>query len=148
MPVVITRNAPGAPLFDKGRLRREAEKMLAELELSEAELSVHLTHDRGIQKLNLQYRQKDKPTDVLSFGQDESLTIPGEPRLLGDVVISLQTAERQAKSRGRPLAEEARFLLAHGVLHLVGYDHETRPEKLEMAKLTRRLVRAAQAKTA
>jgi probable rRNA maturation factor len=65
------------------------------------------------------------------------------PRLLGDVVISLDTAERQARSRKRELHEEVRFLLAHGILHLIGYDHAEPEEKREMDRMTRRLVRAA-----
>ncbi len=148
MPVAVTRNAPGAPVLDKNRLRQQAEQMLACLELEAAELSVHLTNDKGIQRLNRQYRDKDQPTDVLSFEQDASVGGAGEPRLLGDVVISLETAARQAASRRRPLAEEARFLLAHGLLHLVGYDHANVADKRRMDALARRLVRATLTKSA
>ena len=63
--------------------------------------------------------------------------------MLGDVVISLDTAERQARGRSRPLLEEVRFLLAHGVLHLLGYDHMNAAEKKVMTKRTRQLVKAA-----
>jgi probable rRNA maturation factor len=69
--------------------------------------------------------------------------VAGPPRLLGDVVISLDTAERQARSRKRELYEEVRFLLAHGILHLIGHDHAEPDEKREMDRMTRRLVRAA-----
>jgi probable rRNA maturation factor len=114
--------------------------MLRELDLRHAELSVLLTDDAGIQALNLQHRHKDRPTDVLSFPMTDS----GEAQaLLGDVVISLPTTERQARGRKRPLVEELRFLLAHGVLHLIGYDHGTPTEKREMVLMTRRLVKAA-----
>lgn len=115
--------------------------MLSALELPLAELSVLLTDDRGIQVLNREHRQKDKPTDVLAFPMHE-----GEPDphgILGDVVISLDTALRQAAARRRPLIEEVRFLLAHGLLHLIGYDHATPAEKREMVRMTHRLVRAA-----
>lgn len=115
--------------------------MLSALELPEAELSVLLTDDAGIRELNREHRSKDKPTDVLAFPMDES--VPDPRGILGDVVISLDTAERQARSRGRPLIEEVRFLLAHGVLHLVGYDHAEPAEKREMVAMTRRLVRSA-----
>jgi probable rRNA maturation factor len=115
--------------------------MLIELELPEAELSVLLTDDRGIQELNRQHRDKDKPTDVLAFPMAEGPPDPGG--ILGDVVISLDTADRQARSRRRSLIEEVRFLLAHGVLHLVGYDHAEPGEKREMVAMTRRLVRSA-----
>jgi probable rRNA maturation factor len=116
--------------------------MLAELELSGAELSVLLTDDPGIRVLNREHRQKDKPTDVLSFPLDETEG-PEAIRLLGDVVISVDTAERQARSRRRGLLEEVRFLLAHGILHLIGYDHATRPQKKRMDAACRKLCRAA-----
>jgi len=123
--------------------------MLAELGLSEAELSVLLTDDRTIRELNREHRHKDRPTDVLSFPLDEQEAKAahrkksgGRDVVLGDVVISLETAQRQALGRRRPLFEEVRFLLAHGLLHLVGYDHATAPQKKKMTALTRRLVRA------
>jgi probable rRNA maturation factor len=122
-------------------IARLGRAMLTALELPEAELSVLLTDDGEIQELNRQHRDKDKPTDVLAFAMDES--VPDPRGILGDVVISLDTAARQARSRGRPLLEEVRFLLAHGVLHLVGYDHAEPAEKREMVAMTRRLVRAA-----
>ncbi len=115
--------------------------MLAELDLSAAELSVLLTDDAGIRMLNRTHRGKDKPTDVLSFPLDEAAG--PEPRLLGDVVVSIDSAERQARSRRRDLLAEIRFLLAHGILHLVGYDHGTRLQKKRMDAACRRLVRAA-----
>ena len=115
--------------------------MLARLQLPDAELSVLLTDDGEIHRLNREHRQKDKPTDVLAFAMDES--VPDPAGILGDVVISLDTAARQARSRRRPLIEEVRFLLAHGLLHLVGYDHAEPEEKREMVAMTRQLVRAA-----
>jgi probable rRNA maturation factor len=116
--------------------------MLDHLGLAEAELSVVLVDDRGIQALNREHRGKDQPTDVLAFplGRPPSADLP---RLLGDIVISLPTAARQAKRRKRPLLPEARFLLAHGLLHLLGYDHATKLQKQRMDSATRRLVRAA-----
>ncbi len=129
-------------------MRTLANRMLRELELESAELSILLTNDAQIHELNLEHRGKDKPTDVLSFPQDEGefpQTVDAPLRLLGDVVISLDTAERQARSRKRELFEEVRFLLAHGILHLIGYDHATPDEKREMDRMTRRLVKAASA---
>jgi len=123
--------------------------MLRELDLERAELSILLTDDDRIRELNRMHRDKDKPTDVLAFPQDiTSLDQPipeggGTGLVLGDVVISLDTAARQAASRKRSLLEEVRFLLAHGLLHLVGYDHATPEEKRQMTRATRRLVRAA-----
>lgn len=115
--------------------------MLGALGLENAELSVLLSDDAQIHALNLRHRAKDRPTDVLAFPLQEDGAPPGP--WLGDVVISLDTAQRQADSRRRPLLEEVRFLLAHGLLHLVGYDHDTRPRKREMDAMARRLVRSA-----
>ena len=124
--------------------------MLAALGLAEAELSVLLTDDASIQKLNREYRKADKPTDVLAFPLDERAARKahrarsgGSGLTLGDVVISLPTALRQARSRKRDLLPEVRFLLAHGLLHLIGFDHGTAPDKREMDAWARRLVRAA-----
>jgi probable rRNA maturation factor len=113
--------------------------------LDQVELSVLLTSDPQIRVLNREHRHKDRPTDVLSFGVCDSIggQARSAPRLLGDVVISLDTAARQANSRKRPLIAEVRWLLAHGILHLVGFDHASAAQKRRMVAWTRRLVRAA-----
>ena len=116
--------------------------MLDALRLGDAELSVLFVDDATIRVLNRKHRDKDSPTDVLAFPVDEK-PVRGVPRVLGDVVISLETAVRQARSRRRRLFAEVRFLLAHGLLHLVGYDHATRIQKRRMDAAARRLVRAA-----
>lgn len=87
-----------------------------------AEISLTLTDDPTIHRLNRDYRGKDAPTDVLSFAQE---SFPGPTRVLGDVVISLDTARRQATGT---LQREVAWLVSHGVLHLLGYDHQTQPE--------------------
>jgi len=149
VPTDVRRSARGAPALSAARVRRVANEMLAELGLQEAELSVLLTDDATIHRLNREHRRMDKPTDVLAFPLDERAARAAHRRrdggadvVLGDVVISLHTAERQARSRRRELYAEVRFLLAHGLLHLIGYDHATPSEKREMTALTRRLVRA------
>ncbi|MCB0330368.1 MAG: rRNA maturation RNase YbeY [Bdellovibrionales bacterium] len=95
------------------------------------QVSVVLTDDNEIQNLNREYRNKDKPTDVLSFSQLD-ITLEEEGPLLGeslgDIVISVETAERQAKEQGVSLQEELSRLLVHGLLHLFGYDHEGVPD--------------------
>ena len=92
-----------------------------------AELSILLTDDEEIHELNRQYRGIDRPTDVLSFSQieGEDFTSSDESVQLGDIVISVETAQRQADARGRLLSEELELLVAHGVLHLLGYDDQT-----------------------
>jgi probable rRNA maturation factor len=141
MPTLVTRKRNLKHSVDSRLIARLGDSMLGTLQLPEAELSVLLTSDTEIHRLNREHRQKDKPTDVLAFAMDES--VPDPAGILGDVVISLDTAERQAKARKRPLIEEVRFLLAHGVLHLVGYDHAEPVEKREMVAMTRKLVRLA-----
>lgn len=141
MPTFIRRLGRASPKLDTARLRRLANRMLGALGNDEGELSILLVDDQRMQALNLAHRKKDRPTDVLSF----PLAEPGSPpsTLLGDVVISLETALRQARSRKRALLPEVRFLLAHGLLHLVGYDHATKTQKRLMDRETKRLVRAA-----
>jgi probable rRNA maturation factor len=140
----VQKRAPKAPAIEVRQVRVLGDRMLDALGLDRAELSVLLTDDAHIHELNREHLGEDRPTDVLAFPQDAlDREAPVGERLLGDVVISLPTAERQARGRRRPLLEEVRFLLAHGLLHLVGYDHATTKEKREMTAMTRRLVRAA-----
>ncbi|HKY36158.1 MAG TPA: rRNA maturation RNase YbeY [Polyangiaceae bacterium] len=141
MPTLVTRKRNLKQSVASGVVRQLGNAMLHALELEAVELSLLLTDDAGIRTLNREHRRKDKPTDVLAFPMAEGR--PDRHGLLGDVVISLETAQRQADARRRSLPEEVRFLLAHGLLHLVGYDHGTRAEKREMVRMTRRLVRAA-----
>ncbi len=98
------------------------------------EVSILLTGDAYIHELNKQYRGVDKPTDVLSFALDEGQAMPdpGEERLLGDVVISLEAAMRQGKEYGHGLERELAYLVVHGVLHLLGYDHLQEEDKAVM----------------
>lgn len=91
------------------------------------ELSLRLTDDAEIQALNAQYRQQNKPTDVLAFAALEvcpQFKMPSSlPLYLGDIVISVATANRQATQQGHPLKTELAWLAAHGLLHLLGWDH-------------------------
>lgn len=98
------------------------------------ELSVLLCNDEFIQKLNREWRDEDHATDVLSMSQHEpGLNLP--ILMLGDIVISLETAARQAEERGHTLLDEIRILMVHGLLHLLGFDHELSEEaEVEMEK--------------
>lgn len=142
--VAISRKGGRAEGVTVAVIRQRAYRMLDRLEMPDAELSVLLTNDTTIHELNAQYRGKDRPTDVLAFAmsEGEGVNVPG---LLGDVVISLDTATRQALSRRRPVLDEVTMLLAHGLLHLLGYDHAEPEEAREMRNATRVLVRAANA---
>ncbi len=111
------------------------EKLVEELAPAADSVGVRFAGDRTVRRLNRDFRDRDKATDVLSFPGEES----PEGRHLGDIVISIPTAERQAEERGATLEEEVKLLLLHGVLHCLGYDHET--DRGEMERLERRLRR-------
>ena len=102
-----------------------AKRMLTALSLPDAELSLVLCDDATIHELNRDFRHKDKPTDVLAFAMREGKFGDTASPLLGDIVISLQTTKRQAREHKRSFEEEVRMLLAHGLLHLLGFDHQT-----------------------
>ena len=102
-------------------LSKIAHRALEVLGLNKAELSIVLVSDAQIRRLNKLYRNKDKPTDVLSFPIGEK--VKGW-LILGDIVISVDTAKRQAQELGYSLEEELKRLLVHGLVHLLGYDHE------------------------
>ncbi|NGP43522.1 rRNA maturation RNase YbeY [Bacillaceae bacterium SIJ1] len=113
---------------------------------SESEMSLSFVDDEAIQSLNATYRQKNVPTDVLSFAMQETLPEDtyeaqiDEPMLLGDVVVSLDTAKRQAEEYGHSLERELSFLTVHGLLHLLGYDHMNEADEREMFKLQEALL--------
>ena len=96
------------------------------------EVSLSLCDDAEIQAINAEWRAKDEPTDVLSFPQFEMPLPPWAPTL-GDVLISLETANRQAREAGHSLSDELVVLLVHGMLHLLGFDHIEDDERAEMA---------------
>ena len=95
-----------------------------------AEGSVTFTDNEGIHALNREYRNVDRPTDVLSFplSDGEDYDTDGDVVLLGDIVISLERAQTQAEEYGHSFEREVAFLTVHSMLHLLGYDHETSPE--------------------
>jgi probable rRNA maturation factor len=115
--------------------------------MSRAQVSILLTDDVTIQELNRQYRGYDKPTDVLSFAQQDSQegepplpALPGELTILGDVVISVDTAMRQAKTHTVTLEQELALLTVHGILHLLGYEDETEEGAKQMHRRERSLL--------
>jgi len=101
------------------------------------ELSLVFTDDDAIQSLNAEWRQKDKPTNVLSFPAFPMA--PGDPLppMLGDIVLAYETVVREAELEGKPLENHITHLIIHGLLHLLGYDHETDEEAEEMEALER-----------
>jgi len=122
------------------QLRKSAARFLDALELEDVELSILLTDDPGIRALNRSWRRKDRPTDVLSFPAGEPPPGHRGPRHLGDVILSLDTARKQARAYRRTLAQELDLYLVHGLLHLLGHDHHRRRDAERMAALENRLL--------
>jgi probable rRNA maturation factor len=137
--VRITIEGPARGTVSRSEVLRRARTMLRALGLQKRELSIVLTGDERIRELNRDYRDKDKPTDVLAFSQLEGAFGGGGGPLLGDVIVSIPTAERQARARRSNLTSELTMLLAHGLLHLVGWDHDTAPKDRKMRRETARL---------
>lgn len=143
MPVYVSTQRLRSSPISSARVQRFGERMLRALEREDAELSILLTDDGTIRELNREYRGKDKPTDVLAFAAQEAEGFVAPIDLLGDVVISMDTARKQANERGWAIASELRFLLAHGLLHLLGYDHQTPDEERRMLAMGDALASAA-----
>ena len=114
-------------LIDEATIETNGEIILNALDLGNAELSILLTDDEEMRQLNNDYRNKNRTTDVLSFPQDDD--DGSEITLLGDIVISLPVAQAQAEELGHPLTKEIDRLMTHGILHLIGYDHEQGAEE-------------------
>lgn len=131
---------------DVSELDKLAERVLGRVAMEKAldedvEVGVLWVDDVYIRALNLEYRGLDCPTDVLSFalqeqseGEPEILDDPFREMLLGDIIISLETAQRQAQEYGHSLEREVGFLLVHGALHLLGFDHQAEAEQSVMRR--------------
>jgi probable rRNA maturation factor len=130
--VLVTVDETFASRVDVGMIEALARRAL-EAE-GVAELSVLITDDETLRRLNREYAGEDKATDVLSFSQREGEEFPEAEGAtpLGEVIVSYPTAERQAREAGRSTEEEVAHLLVHGVLHLLGYDHAEPEEERRM----------------
>ena len=116
------------------KIRRLAQRILTELGLLEAELSLLFVNDLQIQALNQRYLCRDRPTNVLAFPMRGGEFSTLHPHLLGDLVISVETAKRQSNRFGLNEMQMVILLMVHGVLHLIGYEHEgSKKEAREMA---------------
>jgi probable rRNA maturation factor len=143
-PEIVILNPNRYPEAGARQLRPWLNRLLAAVAPTVDSLGVRFASDRELRRVNRGFRGKDKPTDVLSFpgagarpqDQTEPLTGGGH---LGDILISVPTARRQAAAAGHPVERELRILLLHGVLHCLGHDHET--DQGEMERLERRLRR-------
>lgn len=118
---------------DRRKIGAAARRILDRLGYKGYELTVVLVDDREITRLNRQYFRRDRPTNVISFPMMDGTPVSVRARMLGDVVISAETAKRDAEEVGKKGEDEILFLLIHGILHLTGYDHEgTKKERMEM----------------
>ena len=128
MAIYLSNRQKALPI-KTANLRRRLTKLLKELDLSEADLSVTVTDDAEIREINRQYRGADKATNVLAFAMEEGEPLPGAPRVLGDIIISAETIQKEAGPLGYTEGEMFYFYLVHGLLHLIGYDHEQGSEE-------------------
>ena len=140
MEIFISNEFPGIKI-DTLKFEQQIGIILDSLDCNDHEISILFIGDQGIRDLNHQFRGMDSPTDVLSFPQlAEGEPEPPGPIILGDIAISLETARQQSQEHGLSLEEELTLLLIHGILHLLGYDHEiSDQEEKRMRKKTREL---------
>lgn len=128
------------PDYESVCLRAASAAVAMSVETDEpAEIAVMLTGDAAVRELNRTYRHKDKPTNVLSFPGDAT-GVPGQPRMLGDIVLAYGTVAAEAAEQGKPLADHVTHLVVHGVLHLLGFDHEDDGDAEEMEGLEVRIL--------
>lgn len=133
--VEVQVDPPFAAQVDPAQVQRTVREVLVqEGRAEEGEVTVVITDDERVRELNRRYRGVDLPTDVLAFGgvAEGFVEAPDLPPYLGDVVISYPRVQAQAEEQGHSPAEELALLVIHGVLHLLGYDHESSEEKAIM----------------
>jgi probable rRNA maturation factor len=143
--VIYYRNHSPRSGLNARRIKHVARTLLHEVGEGASTLAITFVNDREIRRLNREHRGKDKATDVLSFPLYErgERAYAGESeRMLGDIVISVDTARRQAAEYDAPLENEVHRLLIHGILHVLGHDHERSDERAAMEAEERRLAAA------
>jgi len=146
--VVYVKNSTRKHRIALRRVVRSARALLAAVGRPSATLSLTFVGDAAMRRLNREHRGKDNTTDVLSFPLFEPFAVPRQMRaggpelMLGDVIISVDAAKRQADAYDATLEAEIERLLVHGVLHLLGHDHEEARERARMSREERRLAKA------
>jgi probable rRNA maturation factor len=131
--------------INRRKIRAAILKILKILECADKEISINFVDDTKIKQLNKQYLGKDKATNVLSFSLREDEYGNINPQVLGDIIISVETAQKDAVYGNLTVDQEINFLIIHGLLHLLGYDHEntTKKETSKMRKKERELFNIA-----
>ncbi len=146
--MIYLRNATRKHRIAERRIVRSATALLSATGRPDATLSLSFVGDAAMRRINREHRAKDRTTDVLSFPLYEPFRVPkrptpGDPELLiGDIVISVDVAKRQAAAYDATLDEEIERLLVHGIAHLLGHDHEEPGERARMLREERRLAGA------
>ena len=139
---VWIRNLQKPTPLDLKKFKKIAKTILTDLALPDAEVSISFVGDAQIQELNRRYLGRDKPTNVLAFSMRDGKFVSLHPQLLGDVIISVDTARRQSNRFGLSEMETIILLMIHGILHLLGYEHQgIRKEANEMARRQKELFR-------
>jgi len=131
---ILTRNNQRTVDIDLARIELISSRILKMLGDEDYEISITLVDDAGITEINKQYLGRDCPTNVISFPMNEGEFADVNPTMLGDIILSTETALRDAESGGLYPEDEIDYLLIHGVLHLMGYDHELPEEAEKMIK--------------
>lgn len=146
--MILVKNKQRKIFVSVPKIKKDAEKLLNFLGYKDFDLGILLTTNRTIHKFNKIYRKKDKPTDILSFpyhtelkaGQRIQVENP-EDKNLGDIIIAVEFASKGAQAEDRSLPEHLKILLAHGIAHLLGYDHETEKDFKNMDKFEHKLLK-------
>jgi probable rRNA maturation factor len=125
----------------ENKLKAAADSVLKNENVKSGSITILLTDNRTMRSLNRQFRSENKTTDVLSFyfGEDPGI-LSNQPIYIGDIAISVPYARRQAESQGHSVTAEIQLLAIHGILHLLGYDHETEDTKEEMWAVQRKVL--------
>jgi len=134
-------NRQTAIRIDRRKIRGTVSRLLKILNCADKELSISFTDDENIREINKHYLERNRPTNVISFSLREGEYGHINPQMLGDIVISVETAQRDAVKGKLTLEQEIDFLLIHGILHLLGYNHEntSKEEALKMKRKEKEL---------
>jgi probable rRNA maturation factor len=138
MNIITVKDAAGYKTQRLTLIQTILKHSLRKLKIDGVHVDVTLVSDAEMKKLNRQYRGKNKPTDVLSFGQKDMKI--GKQTILGDIIIAKETTTKQAKKAGHSINNEYAMLAVHGLLHLLGYDHERLKDEVVMFALQRKLL--------
>lgn len=145
--MILIKNSQHKISVNVSKIKKDVEKLLSFLDYKDVDIGILFTTNRTIRKFNKIYRKKDKPTDILSFpyhtdlkaGQKIQIKLL-EDKNLGDIIISLEFAQKVAKELKRSLPEHLRILLVHGIAHLLGYDHGTEKDFKIMDRFEHKLL--------